>query len=69
MRIMLIGTENGVTFDSSNNIYWPNNAVPNFTNGSRGITIVTLTKPSSSGYPITGARTSNDILLATYVSY
>jgi hypothetical protein len=69
IRIMLIGTEHGVTFDSSNNIYWPNNSVPNFTNGTKGIAIVTLTKPSSSGYPITSARTSNDIILATYVSY
>lgn len=57
VRIVLINTNNPVTWSGTPTIYWPNGATPNFTSGPNSIAIVTLFKPSAS------------FVTATYVTY
>jgi hypothetical protein len=56
VRLTITGTNNAVTWPGT--VKWPNNAVPNLTNGALNTAVVTLTKYSGS---------TN--ILATYVSY
>ncbi len=61
IRLILVGTNlHGVGWSSD--VYWPNGVAPNLNNGTRGVAVVSLMRPST-------PPASSAFILATYVSY